>query len=111
MICECQSDHREFSSQYLADLQEMDPDLDQAWFFKCDTCGSLWLRLLFEAPHYPGGNHWYDGLLPQDFDMVVFLGSKENIARVFKESPCCFHKGISADEAVRKFQGLPKRLI
>jgi hypothetical protein len=111
MKCKYTEDHAHFAGQSLGDVQKLSSIYDEAWFIKCVDCGIVWLRVLFESPHFSKTGHWYDLQLPTEFDRKLFTGSRENIESVFSESPLRFLGGSYFDGNVQVSQGPLKRLI
>jgi len=78
---------------------------------KCDGCGAIWLRVLFEAPHFSKSGHWYDVLMPREFNPQGFEGTKETVESVCSKSLTIFTGGSLFDGKVQPHTGLIKRLV
>ncbi len=111
MECKCKQDHLNFSGTKISNIKDADNDFDDALFTKCNQCQSVWIVIIFEAPHYSDSTHWYTALLHDQFDLEKFRGSRENVNSVFEKSQFSFRKGIARGSCAEKFSGVPKRLV
>ncbi|MBC7540171.1 MAG: hypothetical protein H7281_15205 [Bacteriovorax sp.] len=111
MECECKRTHLNFEGTKICDIKDADADFDGAWFSKCNNCQSIWITILYEAPHYSDSTHWYKALLAENFDYEKFLGSRTEVNSVFETTRIAFFKGITRGSKPEKFSGVPKRVV
>ncbi len=107
--CKCLRGEQKTSSS----VCDLDPaayeDADLIWVYRCNECGRLWLRVLYEQPAFSRSGHWYDALLPDNEDLTEI--SKKDIKDIFLDAKIKLRGGSYWNGTTDPYLGIPKRIV